>query len=111
MSKPKIDMPLDESELGNRDAFHVPVVAVKSSSDLEPGQPVTFYDGTTVAPCSRLDMRAIVNPWMPGPGLRGTVFWVPVAPNLVKEFSHTFEIEGVYNPESDSSYDDPCSGC
>lgn len=60
---------LEEPEItGIRDAIHIAVVSLRSSADMNPGQPVTWHEkGKSVKPCSFPDIEiGIVNPFIRG---------------------------------------------
>lgn len=83
-----------ESEIGNRDAVHAPVICVTSWHNLAAGQPVKFDDDslTTVVACDREDMQAIVNPFLEG-YTNYLPFWVLLVPNSTNGLRHVYEVD------------------
>lgn len=106
-------------KLGLRDAFHVPGILVSSFDErLQPGQRVYFTDPLCERVTAdkdksffytpikdededggynridRTEFDAVVDPFLPCHVNAKDRFWVFAMPAKVKEFRHTFEIEG-----------------
>lgn len=82
--------------LGTRDAVHVPVIAVQCKdwkADLKPGDPVKFIDDklTEVAPCSRAEAQAFVNPFIDSVS-HFENFLVLMIPGVTSPVNHHFEV-------------------
>ncbi len=102
---------------GTKDAFHTPVVTVRSKDILTPGQSVRFGYGpeekeeednedyygykysrefSSVYACEYADREAIVDPFLPNEPIPAhTSLWVLVLPTLVTGLSHGFQIKGL----------------
>jgi hypothetical protein len=101
--------PLDA--LGRKDAFHVPSVLVTSHIPIIPGANLRFTDDehTQVESCEYHERQAVADPFLKivQPN---TAFWAFVAPELVSDLTHDFQI--LSEPEDDYDEDyDPCAGC
>ncbi len=101
MSKPQIGQ-LGGTDLGRRDAFHVPCILATSPQYLESGQLVRFHNSKVVLECVRSISHGIVDPFVAIGIMPGTPFWVMIHPGLTKDLTHHFVVEGL-DDTSDSS--------
>ena len=116
---------LDESRLGDRDAFHLPGVMCTTHELLYPGTFVKVGKSGDAYYATRCedpsDAHGVVDPMIPYEPIDdyGQMFWVFLKRELVGPVTHNFEILGVGNKtstivENDDDDDDDyaeCRGC
>lgn len=84
------DLPLN---IGDMDAFHVPIVAVTSNDLIRPGDWIKFVGPTAVMLCEKAEADGLANPW--GKITRvGEMFWCCVNPDKIDgKLTHKFKLK------------------
>jgi hypothetical protein len=114
------------TELGKRDAFHVPAILAKVlGSGLEGGVPVIFIDDdlTTVeASYGNIAPHGVIDPFL-GKVNPYTYCWVFLVPDSIKNLQHKFDvtkesfssgtkiIRMIESPDDIDYLNDSCRGC
>lgn len=124
MTAPRMGVFGDVSKVGQRDAFHVPVVLVTCDSVVFPGDRAVFDGPNKIRPKTTMEKcQAIVDPWLDRAIPDGTPFYVMVSPDLVGDLVHHFEIDGIPSAvdlavkkaveEAEREFDEdyPCRDC
>ncbi len=72
-----------------RDAVHIAVAPVVAGQDLSPGQRVLYADG--VAMGTEGEGTGVVDPFLRGPVLCGSRFWMFLHPNSISYLRHAWQ--------------------
>lgn len=108
--------------VGRRDAFHVPGILSYCNLSVRAGDYIKWYElsnpkSSLCQLASKDDYHGIVDPFLKGPIMPGTMFWGLVRPELVSNLTHHFDV-GVpvaIKPDpiddDDDDDDDSCRGC
>lgn len=81
--------------LGDKDAVHAPIVAVRAANYLEVGCRVKLNKHNEAIKGSDRDYLGVVDPFLDKDVRRGGLFWMVVRPDKVGEVSHTWVHENV----------------
>ena len=113
----------DNTYLGRRDAFHCPAVLVSSGDVIKPGQRVKFSPDskTMVIAAKEWAWQGVADPFSTESEFpAGHMFWMLLAPGMVIDLTHHFNISGVdaaasvpqdWPSDFASEDDDGCRGC
>jgi antitoxin component of MazEF toxin-antitoxin module len=85
----------DLTKWGNKDAFHVPGVMVRSLADVEPGQNLYLSDDGNAMSTSKEQRHGIADPWVEETIPAGTLFWLFLNPDMTENLSHHFDVKGI----------------
>lgn len=106
--------------IGQRDAIHVPVILVKATGKLKPGDRVRFLDitFTTVERAKSTETyHAVVDPFLDNTN-SGDHFAVILAPGMTRDLTHHYRVElpdahvlEDVSVEFEEEEDDGCRGC
>ena len=80
------------TQVGKRDAIHIPVLAAKAGNTLFANQAVIYQDGTAYSP-DNTDATpiGIVDPFLTEMVPQGKMFWVFLYPGTVTDLTHAWE--------------------
>lgn len=78
-------------ELGDKDAIHVAIAAVRAAYMLMPGQHITLNDEREAVAASAKQSHGVADPFRKDPILRGDVFWMLLSQDQVPNVQHVWE--------------------
>jgi hypothetical protein len=80
-------------DLGTKDAIHVAIVAVRAGQLVQPGQRCGLNEHREAVPNEK--GVGVADPFVKGPILTGTSFWLLMAQDEVPNVQHVWELDGV----------------
>lgn len=80
-------------ELGDKDAIHVAIVAVRAGATVQPGQRCELNEHREAIPAEK--GVGVADPFLKGPILTGTPFWLLLNQDAVPNVRHVWDIDGL----------------